>query len=113
MQAAGYNQSINRQKLVLSDLERQLADPASLQSQVFRRYRSLLAMRSASAAFQPNGGEEILDAGSGMFAVLRTSPDGLQRLVCLQNVTAQMQFVAIPGAARELEPYQTLWWVDV
>ena len=113
LQAAGYNRGINRQKLVLSDLELQLADPSSLRSQVFRRYRSLLAMRSVSAAFHPNGGQEILDAGSGVFAVSRTSADGLQRVMCLQNVTPQSQSVAIPGAARELEPFQTLWLFDV
>jgi len=111
VQTGGYNRIINRQKLDLDNLEKQLADPESLRSQVFRRYRSLLAMRSGSAAFHPNGGQEILDAGSGVFAVLRTSPDGSQRALCLQNVTAQRQVASIPGAAHELEPYQTLWSV--
>ena len=63
VQAAGSNRAINRQKLELSVLERELADPASLRSQVYGRFRRLLSIRSGSAAFHPNGMQKILDAG--------------------------------------------------
>jgi len=107
-----HNRTINRQKLELTELERQLADPNSLRLQVFSRFRSLLVLRSGSAAFHPNGGQEVLEAGRGVFAVLRTSPDGLHNFLCLQNVTAQVQAVSILNTVRTLEPYQTLWLAD-
>ena len=107
--AAGYNRAINRQKLERSDLEGQLADPDSPRAQVFARFRDLLARRSASPAFHPNGRQDILEAGGGVFALRRTSPDGRQRCVCLHNITARAQDVSIADMARTLGPYQTLW----
>jgi sucrose phosphorylase len=103
------NRAINREKLTCFDLERQLADPNSLRSQVFERYRQLLAQRKNSAAFHPHGRQNILDVGRGVFALLRTSPDDSQHVLCMQNITAQPQTVLRPPARYLLEPYQTLW----
>lgn len=112
MQLDKYNRAINRQKLARAELEDQLADPTSLRLQVFERYRHLLAQRSSSAAFHPHGRQKILDVGGGVFAVLRGSPDGLQQVLCLQNITVQTQTVSLPDAVHILEPYQTLWLVN-
>ncbi len=105
VQQTGHNRTINRQKLALANLENELAHPGSLRARVFDGYRRLLGQRAASPAFHPHGGQEILDMGRGVFAVLRASPGGEERVLCLQNVTAQEQ------SARnyQLEPYQTLW----
>jgi glucosylglycerate phosphorylase len=112
VQSAGYKRAINRQKLELSDLERKLADPTSLQSLVYDRFRRLLSIRCGSAAFHPNGRQEILDAGPGVFTVLRTSPGSDRRALCLHNVTAQAHSVSILNTSRVLKPYQTLWVLD-
>jgi sucrose phosphorylase len=104
-----YNRAINREKLARLDLERLLADPASLRSKVFRRYSQLLARHSSSPAFNPNGLQKILDAGRSVFAVLRTSPDGAQKVLCLQNITARTQTVSLHNGISMLNPYQTLW----
>jgi glycosidase len=109
VQTNHYNRAINRQKLDRVSLEDELADQNSLRSQVFRHYRHLLLLRASSAAFHPNGGQKILDVGHGVFAVLRKSPDGVQSVLCLQNVTAQPQTVSLPHTVHTLEPYQTLW----
>ena len=105
----GNNRAINRQKLGRAELERELADPASLRSQVFKRYCRLLTQRINSAAFHPNGGQKILDVGRGVFAVLRTSPDGLHNVLCLHNVTIQPQTVSLSKTEYKLNPYQSLW----
>jgi sucrose phosphorylase len=107
-----YNRAINREKLARSLLERDLADLASLRSQVFQRYCQLLALRSSSAAFHPHGGQKILDLGKGVFAVSRTSPDGSQHALCLQNITAQTRTIVQPDAVVSLDPYQTLWRIN-
>ena len=103
------SRSINRQKLERAELEHQLMDPASLEAQVIKRYCHLLAQRRSSAAFNPNGQQKILDAGRGVFAVLRSSPDGSQNVLCLQNITAQTQAASLCNAIHTLEPYQTVW----
>jgi glucosylglycerate phosphorylase len=99
------NRTINRQKLERAELESELADPNSLRSQVFERYRQLLSLRAASVAFHPHGGQKILDMGRRVFAVLRSSPDGRKRILCMQNITGQTQ----SAGTYTLEAYQTLW----
>lgn len=101
----GQNRTINRQKLDYAQLEAELNDPSSLRARVFSRFRELLQKRAASAAFHPCGGQEILDMGPGVFALRRTSPDGLYKTLCLQNVTPQEEKIG----EYELAPYGTLW----
>jgi glycosidase len=100
-----HNRTINRQKLDLDPLEHELSDPRTLRSQVFRHYRQLLLRRAASSAFDPHGKQEIVDMGQKIFALLRSSPRGDQRMLCLQNVTPHIQLIS----KYTLEPYQTLW----
>jgi glucosylglycerate phosphorylase len=118
-----HNRTINRQKLERADLEAELADQNSLRYQVFARYRQLLSARSSSPAFHPHGTQKILEIDKRVFAVLRTSPNETEQVLCLQNVSAQEVQVQNPirKTARDLltnrsedtnislKPYQTLW----
>lgn len=101
----GRNRTINREKVARAAIEAELADPAALRAEVFSRYRALLLQRAANPAFHPNGGQAILRMGKSIFAVLRTSPDGARRTLCLHNVTAEAQ----NAGPRRLDPYQALW----
>jgi sucrose phosphorylase len=120
----GRSRAINRQKLRREAVERELADPGSLRSAVFGRYRQLLAARAASPAFHPHGAQHILDCGEAVFAVLRMWGD--ERVLCLHNVSAEPQTVAVDfaalggrtamdvigggvGNAVSLAPYQVRW----
>lgn len=129
----GRNRTINRQKLELSSLERELADKSSLRYQVFNRYAQLLRGRSTSSAFHPHGEQQILECGEAVFALRRVSPDGSQRVLCLHNITDQPQDLVdshdllgsssgsltdllddrlldhSPNGKLVLQPYQTLW----
>jgi len=104
-----HSRAINRQKLARAELERQLVDPISLRSQVFKQYCHLLTQRMSSPAFHPHGHQKILDVGRGVFAVLRSSRNDSKHVLCLQNITIQTQTVSLPNAVYILEPYQTLW----
>jgi glycosidase len=103
------NRTINRQKLELSNLERQLADPTSLRSQVFARLSDLLRRRASSPAFHPNGEQSILNIGHAVFGVRRTSPDSQRHMLCLHNVTAQTQTIFVNNSTITLVPYQIFW----
>lgn len=130
--ATGQNRTINREKLALGSLEEELANPDSRRHAVFERYAHLLRIRAAQPAFHPHGRMQVLNAGPSVVALLRISPDGMERVVCLQNVTDRRQTVAaevlaplrgdarvvedlLAGAVFEsaqpiaLDAYQTLW----
>lgn len=112
VQITHHNRTINRQKLERGSLEAELAAPNQLRSQVFRRYRHLLAQRAACAAFHPHSEQKILAGGPGVFAVLRASPDCAQQVLCLHNVTPHIQTVTLLNAVHTLKPYQTVWLVN-
>jgi glucosylglycerate phosphorylase len=130
----GRNRTINRQKFDLTTFESELADRASLPNQVFHRYAQYLQARSASSAFDPHGGQRVLDCGKAIFALLRLSSDGSRRALCLHNISDKPQsltfnlkdvFDSSSGQLIDLitnqpmrdplngnltlQPYQTLW----
>jgi sucrose phosphorylase len=128
----GRNRTINRQKFEMSQLESELNDPSSVRHRVFQRYARLLQARSSSPAFHPHGGQQVLDVGDAVFALLRISPDDEERVLCLQNISDQAQRVDVkkivavssapftdlftgqvingsPAEGLSLERYQTLW----
>jgi sucrose phosphorylase len=106
----GRNRTINRQKLEKVTLERELADLASLRHQVFSAYARLLRARAADPAFHPQGGQEVLFLNDSVFALLRTSPEGGSRVLCLHNVSGKEQVIQLcaddfglcPGDWRDL-----------
>ncbi len=83
----GRARSLNREKFHIADVEAFLNDPASHQSQVFSAYRRLLEARRKRPAFHPFGRQRVLRVDRRVFAVLRTSPDGLESVLCLANVS--------------------------
>ncbi|GAP15875.1 glycosidase [Longilinea arvoryzae] len=88
----GQNRSINRQKLVLDELEADLANPSGRRRMVYDWLATMLRLRAAEPAFDPQVGQEVLDAGPGLFALRRGD------LTCLVNVTGRA--VEIPAALR-------------
>jgi sucrose phosphorylase len=108
----GRNRTINRQKLLVDDLERELDDPVSLRSQVFTRFARMLAARAAAPAFHPSGTQQVLDLGDTVFGLARSAPGASQQVFCLHNLTSQIQSVNLdefplalsPGLARMARP---------
>jgi glycosidase len=92
---SGHNRTINRQKLDRAHLERELADPDSLRSRVFTAYCRLLRARASDPAFHPYGHQQVLSLGDAVFALLRVSPLGDSRVLCLHNVSDQTQSISL------------------
>jgi glucosylglycerate phosphorylase len=101
---SGHNRTINRQKLDRSRLEAELADPTSLRHKVFFPYRALLQERAGQAAFHPHGGQKVMFYHDAIFALLRSSPDGREHLLCLHNVSGQSQEVNVNRRQLPLSP---------
>lgn len=87
----GRLRTINREKLRREELERELANPTSLRHQVFRQYAHLLRVRASQKAFHPNGAQKIVFGNRALFALLRSSPDGQEQVLCIHNVSEQPQ----------------------
>jgi glucosylglycerate phosphorylase len=121
----GRSRSINREKLNADMLLREVENPASLRRAVLDRYRHLLEVRTAEAAFHPLGAQTVLDLHRGVFAVERVSPDGAARVLALHNISAQGLTFNLPGlcdgvnllnrqpidrvSTITLAPYQIVW----
>jgi sucrose phosphorylase len=130
----GRNRSINREKLLRADLERELSNPESLRAHVFHRLAHLLKIRGGQRAFGPYERQRVLEGGHGVFAVLRQATDEGIGVLCIQNVTSGLQPVNWPlteagldsfssgrdllhdrsfefgkSIRLELLPYQTIW----
>ncbi|HSR32595.1 MAG TPA: sugar phosphorylase, partial [Anaerolineae bacterium] len=83
----GHNRTINREKLDRFALEQDLGDSTSLRHLVLNQYRRLLQARADEPAFHPQGDQQVLLLHEAIFALLRTSPDGSSRVLCLHNVS--------------------------
>jgi hypothetical protein len=98
----GRNRTINRRKFQRTELEADLADPASVPHQVLQRYHQLLHARITEPAFHPSGGQQVLDLHPALFSFIRSAPDGSSRVLCVHNVAGDGCEVVVDPAALSL-----------
>ena len=87
VEATGHNRAINRHKYQLTDLDQVLADGESRQARVFARLLGWLGRRQHHPAFHPDAPMVVRDLGTDLFAFVRTSLDGQEKIACLFNLT--------------------------
>jgi glycosidase len=110
----GRARSINREKFRRADLEAQLADPVSIQHQVFNGYLHLLRQRRAQPAFHPGGSQRVLPLHDALFVVVRAAPDTPlgtsqdETVLCLVNVSGTPQTLDLDPSAWNL-PSAAAW----
>jgi sucrose phosphorylase len=93
MEQSGENRSINRKKWDADELLEQLDDPDSVNARNFRKLSQWLQVRGQHPAFHPGSSMDVLDLGPGIFAFMRTSRTGAQKVLCLFNLTSTAQEV--------------------
>ncbi|HKS35809.1 MAG TPA: DUF3459 domain-containing protein, partial [Verrucomicrobiae bacterium] len=108
-EASGIPRRINRQKLARTELERDLADPASLRSRILGDFRKLLHQRRSNPAFHPASGQEILSLEERVFAVRRASPDGSGQTLCLHNLSGSPVSFSVAGRDHTLQAHDVKW----
>ncbi len=128
VESTGRTRSINRRKWLLEELleelQPELKNPVSIQSLVFHSLLEHLRVRQQESCFHPNASQIILDMAPGIFAFLRTTPDGSRALVAIHNLTSAHQKLNQSDYAGwfdllskevisdlQLKPYQALWLV--
>ena len=127
----GRNRSINRRQLDFDDISAKLADPVTVEAQVFSRLLSLVAVRKKQKAFHPNAVQFTLALPEGLFGVWRQSRDRKQSIFAITNVTKEEKMLSLSDinliagdnwwdlisgqiivdieSYFSLSPYQTVW----
>jgi sucrose phosphorylase len=130
----GHNRSINRRELNYDQISEKLANPATVEAQVFSRLLSLVDIRKKQQAFHPNAVQFTLALPEGLFGIWRQSRDRKQSVFAITNVTKERKILSladinlIAGDAWQdlisgdivtdiegdysLVPYQTVWFCN-
>ncbi|MCD6479003.1 MAG: sugar phosphorylase [Candidatus Diapherotrites archaeon] len=129
MEKSGLARDINRTNLEITALEEKLQNKDAKEARVFWSLLGLIKTRVSCKAFHPNAEQKVLFLSPEVFALLRTSPDGKERILALHNVSRQETEVELPDELADkishdiisnkkivhtnksiaLEPYQVLW----
>ena len=93
----GNPRELNRERLILEDLLADLDNSDTLTAQVFAKYHRFLTLRVTCPAFHPNA--ELIPVAvdnSAILAFIRASRDDAQRILVVQNVSAEHQQIRLP-----------------
>ncbi len=85
VERSGMTRAINRRKWQMNELTEHLEGTAG---EVFTEYLRRLELRRQQPAFHPDGSQDILDLGAGLFGFVRQSPDKTQQITAIYNFTS-------------------------
>ncbi|MFQ5921498.1 MAG: sugar phosphorylase [Anaerolineales bacterium] len=88
VQRSGRARSINRQKLELTSLLREVDDAKSDRHRIFKSFARMLRARAAHEAFSPWENCRVLETGPEVFGLMRRSASG-RRVLCLHEVAGE------------------------
>jgi glycosidase len=125
VEQTGRARTVNREKLQVEEIIKELKNPESFRSRVFFPYLELIKTRKKQPAFHPNAAFEILEIDPKIFAIKRYTDD--QAIYALTNISAaeislSLPEKIIPGLTMDLisgetvntgelilKPYQYVW----
>ncbi|MFB5195838.1 alpha-amylase family glycosyl hydrolase [Neobacillus sp. KR4-4] len=117
---SGINRRINREKLELSKITRELEEN-SRRKGIFQGLREMIRIRQQQSAFSPYAQQTVVDLGSKVFALKRQNESTGEEIFFIVNVDSQPATVEIEAkgidlftgkeldSVETLEPYQFLW----
>ncbi|KPJ60969.1 MAG: sugar phosphorylase [Latescibacteria bacterium DG_63] len=85
----GQKRDINRRTFDVDALRKLLEDKSSRAHRILARLSRLWGVRVHCPAFHPQGKQDVVMRNDDVFSVIRTSPDGKQKILALTNVTNQ------------------------
>ncbi len=99
VEETGRNRTINREKLQVETLLKELNTPGTLRNRIYAGFSAMLQARRTSAAFHPSARMEILPTGKAAFGLVRISTDKKERLLCLVNLAPTTTVINFPSIA--------------
>lgn len=91
----GKYRSINRKKLVRKLLEEEIEDTDHLRHKIFYSYKKLIEKRIKHKAFNPTAPQQVIYGNDNVFAIMRKSVDDSEKILCLHNVSGEIQMMDI------------------
>lgn len=85
LEETGRNRTINREKLNIENIEKELNDPSSFRATIFNKYINLLKIRRKQPAFSPNADFEIIEIAPEIFCIKRYCKE--QTLYAITNIS--------------------------
>ena len=125
VEQTGRARTVNREKLQVEEVIKELKDPESFRSRVFYPYIDLIKTRKKQPAFHPNAAFEILEIDPRIFGIKRYAED--QTVYALTNISATEISLSLSGKVTPdrmtdlitgetvntdlftLKPYQFVW----
>lgn len=105
----GYNRAINREKLAIDRIERELGASDGLRAAIYAGFSKMLAFRATEPAFSPQAPQAILSVDRGIFAVVRGPDRTGRRVLCAQNFGSEEVTLEFEGALLVLGARETRW----
>ncbi len=105
----GQTRSISRRSFDRDTLYQTLDDPNTATHKIAYGFGDMILKRTREKAFHPNAAQLILSISDAVFAVLRTSVDQTERILCITNVTSQEQRATVDLSTLELNSKS---WLD-
>ncbi|HER24040.1 MAG TPA: sugar phosphorylase, partial [Candidatus Atribacteria bacterium] len=87
----GQKRTINRKKIPYDKLKEDLTNLNSRENKIFTEFMRLINKRKSEKAFHPNGKQEVFFLKRELFSLIRTSPDGKERIIAVHNITGNIQ----------------------
>ncbi len=87
--------SINRKTISKSDLIKMLENKQKSTSMIFHQLVEMIKKRVKEKAFHPNSSQKVLNISESFFALLRTTSDNKEAILCITNVTTKPQFFSV------------------
>ncbi|MCR8967721.1 sugar phosphorylase [Streptococcus zalophi] len=114
LEQSGINRRINREKLDMSTLFKEL-ESDEYRRTIYHGIQKMITIRKKEAAFNPYGNQETINLGSGLFALKRHFKN--QKIYSVTNVTSEKQdlgqlagFDLISGKEKtSLQGYEVAW----
>jgi sucrose phosphorylase len=99
VEETGRNRTINREKLQVEALLKEINSPGSLRNRIYSGFSEMLQARRTSPAFHPSARMEILPTVPAAFGLVRISTDKKERLLCLVNLAPTTTVTSFPSIA--------------
>jgi len=119
---------INREKVDIKQLEKQLSDPASLRSSVLARMLALLEIRKREAVFSPLAEQRVVDTDNpGCFAFLRSfireekaeykkeekGPEKQPEKQTNKKEKATEEVLVVINISAQVQEFSSAWWTSL
>lgn len=95
VEMTGRTRSINRKRWDLDEISELLDNPSSSHYRVFNNLLERIRIRKQQHCFHPDSPQQVIEAGNGLFIILRESQQTHERILAIHNVTASPQPLSI------------------